>query len=303
MGKIVVTGANGYIGRNFIKYAINKGIEVYAVDINHSNSKLKDLLNIHFIECDMKHIDQLVDIIPKQEYIAFYHFAWNGVGSSNNNRKNYEIQIDNIKYACNAALISKKLNCKKFITTGSIVEKAVNQISESVNVTESFYYGIAKNCLNTYLKTICKINNINYIWAILPNIYGGDSEGTIISYMFKEYMHGRIPIFGPCQQPYNFTYIKDVVRALLFIGMHYSNSSEYLLSNGECRKMYMYLDEVAQILSKEIKIGVRKDDGLVFEEKWFDNYELIKLGFIPKYSFIDGIKDYLNEMENRPNDN
>lgn len=299
MEKIVVTGANGYIGRNFIKYVVNKDIEVYAVDISHSKSILKDLKNVQFIECAMEEIEHLLYLLPKQEYLAFYHFAWNGVASNNANRNNYESQIDNIKYSCNAALVSKQLNCRKFITTGSIVEKATKDITNIENVTESFYYGIAKNCLYELLNMISKINGINSIWATLPNIYGGDSEGTIISYTLSEFKNNRIPIFGPCKQPYNFTYIKDIVRALLFLGLNDIRSGEYLISNGESRKLYQYLEELSTILSKEIKIGARADDHLVFKEEWFNNYKICELGFLPKYSFTDGIKDYINEMERK----
>jgi UDP-glucose 4-epimerase len=295
MEKIIVTGANGFIGRNFIKYAVSHGIEVYAVDINHEQSTLKELKYIHFIECDMQQMELLIDLVPHQDYLAFYHFAWSGVASSNLYRKSYEAQINNIKYSCDAALVSKKLNCKKFITTGSIVEKATKNILNSMNITESYYYGIAKNCYHEYLGTICEINKINYIWVVLPNIYGGDST-TIISYMLNEFKNNRIPTFGPCQQLYNFTYIKDIVRGLLFLGEVETLSGEYLLSNGECRKSYEFLQEASKLFSKEIQLGVRNDDGLIFQKEWFDNEKLIQLGFKPKYNFIDGIKEMYEEM-------
>ena len=295
MEKIIVTGANGYLGRNFIKYVITQGIEVYAVDINHDNSIFRNSNLVHFVNCSMATIDLLLKLIPQQEYFAFYHFAWNGVAGDHVNRKNYASQIDNIKYSCDAAIISKKLGCKKFITTGSIVEKATREFSESAKITESYYYGIAKESYHKYLEVISKIYEINYIWVILPNIYGGDSR-TIISYMLKEFKENRIPSFGSCDQFYNFTYIKDIVSGLLFLGVNNTKCGEYFLSNGECRRMFSYLEEIANYLNKEIVIGAREDDGLNFKKEWFDNHKVIELGFQPQYSLISGVIELYTEI-------
>lgn len=299
MKKIIVTGANGYIGRNFIRYASEKNYEIYAIDISNENSILKNLEHVYLYECSLDRIENLIDVIPKNNYIAFYHFAWNGVASSNINRNNYQTQIDNIRYTCDAALLSKKLNCNKFITTGSIVEKATKDLQKVSHITESFYYGTAKNSLNDFLKILCNVNDINYMWVTLPNIYGGDSNGTIISYAMDEFENNRVPKFGPCLQPYNFTYIKDVVRGLLICGISDTCSGEYFLSNGECKQLKVYIEELAVFFSGKTDIGAKPDDGLVFDEEWFDNCEIRSLGFKPKYNFIEGIKDLMNEKRNK----
>lgn len=295
MEKIIVTGANGYIGRNFICYAAKKNYEIFAVDISNENSILKELDNVHLYECSLDKINDLKHILPDNEYIAFYHFAWNGVASSNINRSNYQLQIDNIKYACDAALLSKKLNCRKFITTGSVVEKATRDLQKVNRITPNYYYGTAKNSLHDFLKIVCSVNDINYMWVTLPNVFGGDTNGTIISYAIDEFINKRVPKFGPCLQPYNFTYIKDIVKGLLVCGITDAKSRDYFLSNGECKMMKAYIEELAKLFFGKADIGAKPDDGLRFDEKWFDNSDIRAIGFRPEYTFIEGIKDMMNE--------
>lgn len=295
MEKVIVTGANGFIGRNFIKFLTNKNIEVYAVDKSHENSTLNNLKNIHLIECDLSRMDDLIGLIENRGFDVFYHFAW--IGTTGEKRADYKIQTENATYTCNAAIISKKLKCKKFITTGTITEKVAEGILDNHYVSESMMYGLSKHYTHNLLEILCKKENISYVWAKLSNIYGGDNtNGNLISYTIKEFQENRIPSYGPCEQPYNFTYIKDVIDALFFIGEVEINHNEVFISNGECRKLKDYLNKLSGIYDKKISIGTRKDDGIRFEEKWFDNSELVKIGFKSKYTFEQGIKEIRGEI-------
>ena len=49
---------------------------------------------------------------------------------------------------------------------------------------------------------------------------------------------------------------------------------EYMISNGECRKLREYLEELASICGKEVAIGERSDDGVRYDEFWFSDNEL-----------------------------
>lgn len=294
MKKVIVTGANGFIGRNFIKFLNSKNIEIYALDINHNNSTLQELKGIHLIECSLDKLMSLENILSNDGYDVFYHFAW--AGTTGLSRSDYALQSDNAKYTCDAALLSKKLNCKKFITTGTITEKVAEEILANNYTSENLIYGLSKLYAHNLLDIVCKKNNINYVWAKLSNIYGGDnSNGNLISYTLKEFNEGRVPSYGPCLQPYNFTYIKDVISALYLLGNKQTQKTEYFISNGECMCLKDYLELLAKLYSKEVLIGKRTDDGLKYNNEWFNNDSLTDLGFKAEYSFRDGIQEIRGE--------
>lgn len=59
MKNIIVTGANGFIGRNMIKNFSHKGIKIWAIDISHKNSSFKNDPNVVLIENTMEKFNDL----------------------------------------------------------------------------------------------------------------------------------------------------------------------------------------------------------------------------------------------------
>lgn len=293
MDKVIVTGANGFIGRNLIKYLMKKDMEIYALDISHEESLLKETEQVHLIECSLEDINNLKDKIEKQDYQAFYHLAW--AGTTGPARADYQLQTMNAKYTVDAAIMSKQLGCKRFITTGSITELVADEIIEQQYSSENLIYGLAKSYTHKLLDITCRKYDIDYIWARLSNIYGGDNtNGNLISYTLGEFKKGKVPTYGPCLQPYNFTYIDDVIEALYLFSFSDHTYNEYFISNGECRILKDYLTEISKIYFKSIEIGKRKDDGVKYKEEWFVNDRLNDIGFTPKYSFKLGIEKIRN---------
>lgn len=294
MERVIVTGANGFIGRNFIKYLAENDTEVYAVDMSHEKSILRELSHVHLVECSLAEIMALEDKINQKGFDAFYHFAW--AGTTGKDRSDYMLQTDNARYACDAAIVSKKLGCQKFIATGTITEKVAERILDNHYASENLIYGLSKLYAHKLLDIVCRKNSIDYVWAQLSNIFGGDNtNGNLVSYTLKEFEEGRVPSYGPCEQPYNFTYIRDVLKALYLLGECKTSDHQYLISNGECMKLKDYLNELGSIYNQQISIGKREDDGVRYEEEWFDNTALIRVGFKPKYTFVRGIEEIRGE--------
>jgi UDP-glucose 4-epimerase len=296
MERVIVTGANGFIGRNFIRLLVQKGIDVYAIDMSHNNTTLGSLNNVYLLEKSLDKLNELKDELANIEFDTFYHFAW--AGTTGPVRADYVLQSQNAIYTCDAALLSKKLGCKKFVTTGTITEKIAENILVNHYQSENLIYGLSKLYTHNLLDIVCNKYDINYVWAKLSNIYGGDNtNGNLISYTMKEFKEGHKPKYGPCLQPYNFTYIDDVIEALYVIGSKENKKHEYLISNGECKTLKDYLEDLANIYGKEVSIGERADDGVRYDISWFkDNSLKNDFGFEAKYSFTKGIEKIRGEQ-------
>ena len=299
MKSALVTGANGFIGRNFIKYLAGKGIRVCAVDISHDNSSLRDMDGVNLIEAGLHELDMLEQYVDSEwKPEVFYHFAW--AGTTGIRRSDYSLQLENAKYVCEAAKVSKKLGCRRFIAPGTITEKIVPYAVEHHCVSQGLTYAIAKVAASHLLEIVCKTESIDYIWVRLSNIFGGDNtNGNLISYTLEEFRKGNVPSYGPCLQPYNFTYIDDVVEALYLLGKSDGDhETTYFLSNGERRILKDYLTEVANVFDKQVDIGKRPDDGIRYDEKWFDDKGIqTDFGFVPRYMFTDAIKQIREAVE------
>lgn len=292
MQSALITGSNGFIGRNFIKYLVRKGVRVYAVSRSVEDSSLRDFPNVQLIDNELKDLSELEDLpgegIPPD---TFYHFAWSG--TTGVQRADYVMQLENARYVCDAAKLSKKLGCRRFISLGTITEKVVPYAVEHHCVSPALTYAIAKVAASNMLEVVCKAEDIDYIWVRLSNIYGGENtNGNLISYTLEEFKKGRTPSYGPCLQPYNFTYIDDVVEALYLLGDKIMpHESTYFLSNGEYRILKDYITEISEVFQRPIEIGKRADDGIRYEEEWFTDTRIQKdFGFSPKHRFSDAIR-------------
>lgn len=293
---VVITGANGFIGRNLIRRLLKEECYIYAVDISHKESIFTGNKNIELIECSLDNISHLTDLISAHEIDVFYHFAWDG--STGAARGDYNKQLKNVQYTCDAALVSKNLNSKRFITTGSISERIVNDALANNYLSQNIVYAIAKNTAHNILNIICNKNDIPYCWVQLSNIFGGDNKnGNLISYTLEEIKKGNVPEYGPCDQPYDFLYIKDTIEALVKIGFAQHCRNAYFIGSGKPRVLREYLDEISRKLNKPIGIGVKPSDGVIYKKEWFDTVHLKNdLDYTPQYSFESAIDEITKEI-------
>ena len=302
MKHVIVTGANGFIGSNVTRYLLLKGIEVTAI-VHHSTERIDSLKvkfdgNLRIVVCDMENIASLPELLKGKEYDVFYHFAWNG--SAGALRADYITQAKNAIASAEAVKTAKILGCRRFVSVGTITEHIADDLLACHYTSENLIYGLSKDYAHKLVDITAHKEKIPYVWGVLSNIYGGDNEtGNLISYTLNQFKCGKKPTYGPCLQPYNFTHIDDVVEALFLLGVADKlEKEEYLVSNGECRSLREYLEELASICCKEVAIGERSDDGVRYDASWFsDNGLQSELGFKPKYDFSNGINKLMNEME------
>ena len=299
LSNIIVTGANGYIGRHFIQYALQQSVKVTAIIRNKDCvNHLINIDGIRFIQYDLNQGHGLFEVLQDEQYDVFYHFAWDGVCGAK--RANYELQMKNVLMTCYAAELAKKLGCRRFISTGTITEKVAERVLEKKYAAENLIYGLAKIYAHTLLDIIARQMKLDYIWARLSNIYGGDNTaGNLIAYTVSEIENGRIPTYGPCLQPLNFTHIKDTIRALFILGAAVSHErNQYFISDGECRMLKEYLTEAAMLCGGKVGIGIRPDDGIEYMEEWFKDMALHEeFGFEPEYSFERGMMELFKHTD------
>ncbi len=95
MKRVIVTGANGFIGSSLIKKLVEKGIEVVAVDMSFASPRLPETPLITKIESGVD--VSLIEKLPIGEFDAFYHLAWRGVNGAE--KADPTVQLANIQMA------------------------------------------------------------------------------------------------------------------------------------------------------------------------------------------------------------
>lgn len=289
MKRVIVTGANGFIGSSLIKKLIEKDIEVIAVDLSFANSRLPESNLIVKVESGVD--NSLAEKLLAGEYDAFYHLAWRGVNGAE--KADPIIQLANIQMAINCANVCKQLGVKKLLCAGTVAENATFSLPYLNQTSGGMMYGVAKHACNLIIENYCKNISLPFVWMQFSNIYGvGNKTGNLVSYTLGELMAGKEATFGPAQQPYDFIYIDDLIEATYCLGGNDTPKSFYYIGSGTPRKLADYLVRIGELAgyANKVGIGVRADDGIKYTMEMFDNSDLVStIGEYATTPFDEGI--------------
>lgn len=289
MKRVIVTGANGFIGSSLIKKMVANRVEVIAVDITFSGNRLPvtDLITRFESSVDAT----LADKIPAGEYDAFYHLAWRGVNGAD--KANPTVQLTNIQMAVDCANVCKQLGVKKLLIAGTVAENATFSLPNISQTSGGMMYGVAKHACRLIVEDYCKNIGQKFVWMQFSNIYGvGNKTGNLVSYTLGELMSGKDATFGPALQPYDFIYVDDLIEAVYRLGFNETNQPFYYIGSGTPRLLKDYLLRIGELVgcSDRIGIGVRPDDGVKYSMEMFSNNDLVEsIGEYVSTPFDDGI--------------
>lgn len=301
MKKVIVTGANGFVGYWLIRELCKNNVKVTAIikDANENISMLSNFMGVDIVYCELADLVSLTTTITDRNYDAFYHLAWISAGGAG--RADYAIQLQNVKYACDAVGVAKVLGCKKILFAGTVTEKIAENILNLSGKAVNNVYGICKHATHCLIDVESKKQEIDYVWMQFSNLYGPYSiNGNIVGYTIKELLQGNEATFGPADQKYDLLYIEDLVLAAYLLGEKETKRNAYYIGSGELRILSDYLRKIGQICGKPamVKIGVRLDDGTRYDEKWFDITPLQQdTGYVPRVSFDEGVKQTIEWMK------
>ena len=297
MKKAIVTGASGFVGTWLVKELSEHQCLVYAM-VRKDEGKFDNISNVKVIECDMANIEKLADYIDGP-VDAFIHLAWQGSGGDE--RANYEIQLNNVKLGCDAAKVAKKIGVLHFFSAGTITENIVDNIILNDKVSANMMYAVCKKTTRYMLDVYCKKIGLPFTWLQFSNVYGPyNQSGNLLSYALETLVKGEVPAFSKGEQPYDFIYVKDLVRVIRELININNKRNFYFIGSGESRKLCEYLMELPDIYGGESKVGIglRPEDGIAYEWEWFECSELKEdIGYKAEYSFEMGIRETIEWLK------
>lgn len=169
--RILVTGANGYLGQGIVKAIIESGNKVIATDFKLDNVDTRATK----IECDIFSIEDPYEYFEKPD--ALLHLAWRDgfIHYSDTHILDFPKHYELIKKMAESGL-------KHIAVMGSMHEIGFfeGSINEKTPCHPTTPYGIAKNALRELTEMICKQNNIVFQWLRGYYIVGNSKYGSSI---------------------------------------------------------------------------------------------------------------------------
>lgn len=214
---VLVTGGAGFIGSNLVEDLLASGKEVIVIDNmdTGSMSNLKDLDDgLEVIEASCVDASKF-DLKPE----AIYHL---GIPSSSPMYKKNPLLVGEAINGTIAVFeLAKTAGCKVvYASSSSLYSGLTPPHREDMTIQVTDYYTEARLAIERIAELYKRLFGVPSSGMRFFSVYGPKEEAkkqyaNMVSQFLWEMLEGKSPvIFGDGTQTRDFTYVKDVVRAL-----------------------------------------------------------------------------------------
>ncbi|MDR0682871.1 MAG: NAD(P)-dependent oxidoreductase [Dysgonamonadaceae bacterium] len=244
MKKILITGANGFIGSFLVEEAVNNGWQTWAGVRKNSNKEYLKDLSIRFIDLNYADKDQLkkqileqVDQYGKWDYIIHNAGITKCLNPSDFERINY--------------LFTKNL-IETLQETGAIPEKFIFMSSLSAHSQCETEYGKSKRKTELFLENQ---NAFPYLILCPTGVYGPREKDYFL--ILKAVQKGLDIAAGLETQKLTFIYVKDLVKAVFLALERPVVRKTYFVTDGNSYLDKEYITIVKNALGKRHVLKIR----------------------------------------------
>ena len=290
--RILVTGANGFIGSNIIYELLANNTPVTALVREKSNiDYLKSIKCYNIIQTD-NYLDPIVIrklSMSKPEYII--HCAW-----SNN-------QLTDTKNLIKILELAKNINCKGFITIGSYQEygNLENNLSEDTICIPTNSYARSKFAFYMLTKEICSSLDIKHIHLRLGIPYSNKKDSNFyFNNVIKKIYKDEFVVLKNIYDVQDYIHTSDIARGIASL-INNNLEGPFNLSFGQGVEIKSVLNMIYEKLNKKFIF-----DESSSQKKTVFNLNINKIynqsNWKPSISIWDGISLLIQEVkfENNP---
>ena len=306
---IVVTGGSGMIGTHMIKELLKRGADV-RTHIHKSPLKIDDDRIEILYDIDLTNIDDCIELIDGADYVI--HLA-GMIANPKYVPTDFQITLNQITCLTNVIDACQRCGVKKFIDLNSGTGYPLKDypLKEEEYWDDepyiSYYgYGWMRRYREKVLEHCSHISDMKIYISRTTAVFGShdnfDLETShVIPALIKRSLKGENPfvVWGTPDVVRDFIYVEDVINGMLLIIDKGNPMEPYNLGSGESITIGRLVESV--LTAGDLKLNVEWDSTkpTTIPFKLADISKITKLGFVPKYTFEQGIKKtiewYLSE--------
>ena len=296
--KVLVTGGNGFLGKNLISQLRDK--------------KVKEIISPSSSEFDLRIASKCKEVVNGIDIV--FHLAGRVGGIGYNQKYPGDVFYDNLMMGTQILHESKEANVEKFIGMGTVCSypkfAAIPFIEESIwdgfPEETNASYGLSKKMMIVQSQSYKQQYNFNSISIIPTNFYGPkddfdpETSHVIPALILKvhEAMKNKsneITLWGDGTPSRDFLHIHDAARGVILAAEKYSDTEPINLGSQEEISIKELITIICELMNfdGEIIWDKTKPNG---QPRRCVSYEKAKkeLGFEPEIKFKDGLKQTID---------
>ena len=304
--KVLITGANGFIGSYLAHFFIKKGVSVVAAARRFPDSTKELLARAELLSLDVLNTEQLNSISCDADVII--HTATANDIISRNTKSGIELSAVGTKNILDFAFRNKISKCIIFSTLQVYGTELLGSIDEKSPLLYQNDYGLNHLYAEMYAEMYTRLNKVHCVSVRPSNVYGRiitksfDRWSLVPGCFCKEAMEsGTITIKSSGKQLRNFINLENLSRAVDCIIQHFPVNYEcYNLASSRVHTMLEIAGKVKAVFekkySKEIQLHITGTDPAATNHFTISLDKLTEMGFTENENYT--LESEINEIFN-----
>lgn len=294
---VLVTGLTGFIGSHLLEKLVEKGYQIIGIRRKNSNTwRIKKLENkVQWFGTSQSQIDKA---FSENRITAVMHLAAKYI-KNNESKEEVEQMVEaNFKLGMRLVEACLKQGVKQFINTGSFFEYKMKKgkIKEGDKKQPYNLYAAFKLAFSQVLKFYAYQGKLAAADMKLFAPFGEKDNEKLMQFLIMALKTGKQIEFSGGEQRWNFTYVKDIVSALLLGLKQVKGYQEYCVGYDRAASIKEVVKILEKVSQKKLKIkwGVKPYLKNEIMNVSCDNSKLKRLGWRPKFRLESGLRRTYN---------
>lgn len=286
--KVLITGGTGFIGRNVVNELIKRGYEVHSLVYPPFAPEQDGLVQY---EMNLMDNNAVSEFLKGHQFENLIHLAWYvGKGCQTS-----DMNLLWVSASLNLLKSFKDNGGKRVLMAGSVSEYdySYGYMTEDITpLNNEFLYGKSKAALYSLAKDFCKLNNIDFKWARIFNVYGPrEREARLMPSVITSMLKNEDVKVSTCLKYQDYLHVEDMANGIVSL-FDSEITGAVNISSGEPVMLRTIVEKIAELTNFKGNI-LWGAIPIYFEEPLVvGNNSRLKneVNFQPKYSLEEGLK-------------
>jgi len=296
--KLLITGAEGFVGTHLINHFSKKDIELTASVFPGAKPRVPFPEKVQVKECDITDMKSAKSLFS-EKFDCVYHFA--GVSDASfafsNPSKTFDINLQGTKNIVKTAYDSGSKSLV-FASSGKVYgfHETKTEVDEEDSLFATYPYGKSKAGADQFCQEFSEQNDFPIIISRLSNVFGPQDFNSkrLIPGTIEKLLDNKKPvIYGNGQIKRNFLFIEDLLHfySLALNKINLIKTPGVFNVSSDQKNIVEVVELIIDLMKKKVKIDFQPSVSTSYDENLFSIENAKKvLNWAPINTFEQGIQ-------------